>query len=362
MKKTVQTGTLTLDVKRNDTGMEEQELFDIAARANPKRGFLIVSKLIGRHIPTRPAVMREAMHRLAERIDHDLPGPVVFLGMAETAVGLGQGVHAAWRSITGRKDAWFIQSTRQTSDDMEVWATFEEGHSHASSHLIHVPDELEVFRSARSLVVVDDECSTGTTFIKVEEAMRAVMPQLQRVVDVVITEWAQTEGRQRISLVSGTLGWEPNGELGVVPGDNANSHGITVSGDAPGRTGYDVPPNLTLARVPRIAQGERVTVIADGENAYDALRIAELLERNGAIAAVQSITRSPAHVGGAMNSRTILCDAHGSGATCYSYNLEMHEPNRYVVVTERPGCQGKEVASGTGHPESHVHVVEMKKR
>lgn len=359
VKKTVQTGTLTLEVARNATGLAEEELFDIAARANPKRGFLIVSKMIGRHIPTRPATMRDTMRNLAEQIDPDLPGPVVFLGMAETAVGLGQGVHAAWRKATGRTDAWFIQSTRQTHPDMEVWASFEEGHSHATSHLVHVPDEYETFRSARSLVIVDDECSTGTTFVKVEEAMRQVMPDLQRVVDVVITEWAQTEDRERISLVSGTLRWEPNGEIGQVPGENANSHGMTRKGGAPGRTGYDQPPTITLSRVPAIARGERVTVLADGENAYDALRIAELLEAKGAVAAVQSITRSPAHVGGAMTSRTTLRDAHGSGATCYSYNLEAHSPDRYVVVVETPATQHNEIADGTGHPETHVHLVEM---
>lgn len=359
MKKTVQTGTLTLEVVSNATGMAEDDLFDIAARANPKRGFLIVSKLIGRHMPTRPAVMRASMRELASRIDADLPGPVVFIGMAETAVGLGQGVHAAWREITGRQDAWFIQSTRQTHDDMAVWTTFEEGHSHASSHLIHVPDEMETFRRARSLVVVDDECSTGTTFIKVEEAMRQVMPHLERVVDVVITEWAQTEGRQRVSLVSGTLQWEPSGEIGKVPGENANSHGITQNGAAPGRTGYCTPPTIVLSRVPEVQAGERITVLADGENAYDALRVAELLETRGAIAAVQSITRSPAHVGGAMASRTTLRDAHGSGATCYSYNLEAHAPDRYVVVVERPEEQARQIAEGTGHSEQHVNLVEM---
>lgn len=359
MKKTVQTGTLSLDVLRNDTGMQEEELFDIAARANPKRGFLIVSKLIGRHLPTRPAAMRSAMRQLAERVPADIPGPVVFLGMAETAVGLGQGVHAAWREITGREDAWFIQSTRQTHDDMPVWTTFEEGHSHASSHLVHVPDELETFRKARTLVIVDDECSTGTTFIKVEDAMREVMPDLERVIDVVITEWAQTEGRIRISLVSGTLGWEPNGEIGTVPGENANSHGNTRTGAAPGRTGYDRAPTIILARVPDVTAGERITVLADGENGYDALRIAEMLEERGAIAAVQSITRSPAHVGGAMASRATLCDSYGSGATCYSYNLEAHAPSRYIVVVEQPNCQAREIAEGTGHPETNIHLLEM---
>lgn len=363
MRKTVRTGTLTLDVLENVTGLPEEDLFDVAARANPKRGFLIVSKLIGRHMPTRPAVMRATMRNLAARIDADLPGPVVFLGMAETAVGLGQGVHAAWRQATGRDDAWFIQSTRQTSPELRVWATFEEGHSHATSHLVHVPEAIHDFESARSLVIVDDECSTGATFVKVEDAMRGVMPALEKVVDVVITEWARTTGRERVSLVSGTLRWEPGGETGEVPGMNANSHGETCAGAAPGRTGYDERPRRVSKGLEGVLVGltgnDRVTVLADGENAYDALSVAELLQDQGADVVVQSITRSPAHVGGAMASRATLDDAHGSGATCYAYNLEAHRPDHYVIVAERVARQCDEVSQSTGHPATRVHMVEM---
>lgn len=359
MRKTVATGTLTLDMHRNDTGLEAGDVYDVAARANPKRGFLIVSSLIGRHLPTRPATMRQTMQRLAQMIDADVPGPVLFLGMAETAVGLGQGVHAAWREITGRDDAWFIQSTRQTHPELTVWCRFEEGHSHATSHLIHQPLDAERIRTARTLVMVDDECSTGTTFLKAEEALRAVLPHLARTVDAVITDWSPPAGRDRVSLVSGRMTWEPNGAAGQVPGSNASDHGATEPGANPARTAYGTPARLLLARLPRVQPGERVTVVADGENSYDALRVAEHIEACGGVAAVQSITRSPVHVGGAMRSRVLFADAHGSGATCYSYNLEMHRPDRYVIVAERIGNQVEELAVGTGHPTDRIHIVQM---
>lgn len=359
MIKTVATGTLTLNVERNETGLDEDQIYDIAARANPKRGFLIVSHLIGRHVPTRPSTMRDTMRRLAERIDPKVPGPVLFLGMAETAVGLGQGVHDAWCKMTGRTDTWFIQSTRQTNGSLPVWCRFEEGHSHATSHLIHCPAQQDEVSTARTLVMVDDECSTGTTFLKAEEAMKAVLPMHERSIDVVITDWSPTETRERISLVSGTMTWEPNGVLGDVPGQNASTHGITEKDANPARTAYNSPPRLVLARMPNITPGERVTVIADGENSYDALRIAEEIEKQGAVAAVQSITRSPVHVGAAMNSRTIFTDSHGSGATCYSYNLEMHAPDRYIIVIERYGAQREELSAGTGFPIDKIHLVQM---
>ena len=304
--------------------------------------------------------MRTVMDALAREIPGDLPGDVLFVGMAETAVGLGQGVHAAWRTATGRDDAHFIQSTRQTHPDMAVWTTFEEGHSHASSHILHVPVGIDRDR-IRSIVIVDDECSTGATFIQVENALRSVLPQIERVVDVVITEWSRATARHRVALVRGTMTWQATADSAkeVVPGENANRHGETRPGASAGRQGYSEPPILEerhARALPEPRPGERIVVVADGENAYDALLVAEELERRGAVAALQSITRSPAHVGDAMASRAMFVDAHGSGATCYSYNLGQHEPDRYVVVVERAGDQARMVENQTGIPAHTLHI------
>jgi hypothetical protein len=59
-----------------------------AERINPKRAFLFVSKVLGRHIPVSPHIMRHAFTDLAELVPDDLPEPVLVI--AETAVGLAQ--------------------------------------------------------------------------------------------------------------------------------------------------------------------------------------------------------------------------------------------------------------------------------
>lgn len=82
----------TLTVIPNSSNIPLDSLFDIAERRNPKRAFLFVSKVLGRHIPVSPAAMRNVYRQLAERFPADLPGPVLFIGMAETAVGLAAGV------------------------------------------------------------------------------------------------------------------------------------------------------------------------------------------------------------------------------------------------------------------------------
>ncbi|CAK9885520.1 MAG: hypothetical protein XXXJIFNMEKO3_01920 [Candidatus Erwinia impunctatus] len=55
----------TIHVTRHQGDYPPESLFDIAERRNPKRAFLFVSKVLGRHIPVKPAVMREVYQQLA---------------------------------------------------------------------------------------------------------------------------------------------------------------------------------------------------------------------------------------------------------------------------------------------------------
>lgn len=361
VRREIKTGILDLNIIENKSGLSEFEIYDIAARENPKRGFLIVSKLIGRHIPVRPRLMREVINKLSNQISNDIPGPVVFIGMAETAVGIGQGLHKAWSDKSGRDDAYFIQSTRQTHPDMEVWTTFEEGHSHATNHLLHKPLEEEVFKNARTVVIVDDECSTGKTFLEVKKSIKNVMPKVERFIETVITDWCPDHSRDRISLVTGTMDWMPNGRKESIPGNNANKHGKTKPGSAPGRTGYRGNISIETSLLPALERGSKVVVLADGENSYDALLVAEWYEKNGLEAAIQSITRSPAHVGGAMKSRSVFSDSYGSGATCYSYNLGSFDPDYFVIVTENFERQAEELVENTGFSPEKVFQVRVRK-
>src|SRR3546814_2876182 len=71
-------------------------------------------------------------------------------------------------------------------------ASFEEGHSHATTHLIQVADLAieDMVRAARTLVIVDDECSTGNTYVAVANAMMEVMPHLELIATCCITDWS----------------------------------------------------------------------------------------------------------------------------------------------------------------------------
>jgi hypothetical protein len=339
-------------------------LCDFAARANPKRGFLIVSRVLGRHLPTPPQALRAAADALAAQIPGDLPGPVLFCGMAETATGLAQSVWAAWRARHPEVASAYIQSSRQIAAGARILTRFEEGHSHAASHMVQVSAEIEpTLAAARSLVIVDDECSTGSTFVEAAEALVAALPQIAVVHCASLTDWSAGGFLARMprpaaahSLIAGTLEWTPGaGQAAATLAPDANRHGTAPATGMRSRTGLLAPE--AADRAPLTATpGERVLVLGDGEHAYEALRIAEDLAAQGAISAVQSITRTPALIGHAMQSVTTLADAYGSGAVCHVYNLLAHRPDRIVIAAEIAGAQADELARWVAEAGSSAMV------
>ena len=341
----IPTGRLTLHAQDEK---DISALCDVAARANPKRGFLIVSRVLGRHLPTRPDTMRRTMDVLGAMVSDDVQEPIVFLGMAETATALGQGVFAAHRRRWPEAHCAYLQTSRQRVRGAQTIATFEEGHSHATTHLIQVmaAEVATVVRSARTLVIIDDECSTGRTFIACADAMRTAMPLLTSIETCCITDWSNggyvtgmPVATRRHSVLDGAMKWTP----GLTVAATALPAGSNRPGTAPDagmrtRTGVMEPERAHRDRI-EVRVGERILVLGEGEHSYEALLLAEELESAGAIAAVQCITRTPALPGGVMRSASRFTDTYGSGVPCFLYNLLGHAPDRVVIVSEVAGDQ-----------------------
>lgn len=333
-------------------------LCGFAARNNARRGFLVVSNVLGRHVPARPSVMRRTFMDLAAMLDPDLPGPVLFIGMAETATCLGQGVHEEYLEMTGRDDVVTMHSTRQVVPG-EVMLRFVEPHSHASDHLLYVPTDPKVrtaVESARTVVLVDDEASTGTTFVNLANALVECLPTIERIETVVLADWTRDRSYlQRMprtagaaSLLYGSLTWTPHSQTAqetVHPprhalGSMEDHHNF-------GRMGRLDVADEGDGLVDLVSKDEPSSylVLGSGEFTYPPFRIAEELERRGHDVVVQSTTRSPVHVGGAIGSAISFSDNYGTGVENYLYN-QTKESGRIVVA-----CH--ETPKGTMCPELH---------
>ena len=183
-----------------------EDLLGFAQRINPKRAFLFVSKVLGRHIPVAPSTMRHAFTDLANLVPDDLPEPILVIGMAETAVGLSAGVHQALQ--TRYPNALLLNSTRHAQHDCNhdksshsLLTTFSEDHSHASQHLIYQSADRATqaqLLASKTLIMVDDEASTGNTCVNVVTALRnAGLDQLEQVHLTTLVDWSLNQERHQ---------------------------------------------------------------------------------------------------------------------------------------------------------------------
>lgn len=345
------TGDLEITVARADLALED--LCDFAARRNPKRGFLFVSKVLGRHLPARPSSMRSVQRRLAEKIPPDLPGPVVLIGLAETAICLGQGVHEEYLSRTGRRDVLFIHTTRLGLELPTVFEFLEE-HSHAACHKVYrplAPEDRALFGNARSAVLVDDEASTGRTLVNLANALAPFAERLESVLCLVLTDWRGPE-RARAASRSMPLpsSWQSllEGEYRFTPGQIPKSvpctsgfreqarGGFLRRND--GRLGLRTPPALPagVADGLGVSPGARILVLGTGEFSYLPFRLAEDLENRGCEVYCQATTRSPVLVGHAVTQVEAFPDNYGSGVPNYLYNVTPGDYDRIFLCSETP--------------------------
>ncbi|WP_166022793.1 phosphoribosyltransferase [Streptomyces chilikensis] len=156
-----------------------RDLLGLALRRNPRRAHLLVSHVLGKHVPQSPAVVHAHGLALGRRV-RELLGPeqaarAVVLGYAETATGLGHSV------ADGLGDAPCLHSTRRLVPGVEPAGGFEESHSHATSHLL-LPEDPALLAGDGPLVLVDDEFSTGNTVLNTIRDLHARHPRDRYVV------------------------------------------------------------------------------------------------------------------------------------------------------------------------------------
>lgn len=338
------TGTISVEIE--NALVAPQALFDFAQRKNPRRSFLFVSKVLGRHIPVRPSQMRETFDLLASQIPADLPRPVVVIGMAETAVGLGAAVHQAYAGAD--QDVVFLSTTRQQIES-PVMCTFEEEHSHASTHYLYQPTDQRtrgLVENAKSLVLVDDEMSTGNTFVNLVRAIQPVMPALKRIVLATLTDWSDGAAVQRlgplassVALLHGRYTWTPNDgaaamQLPERASASCSPHQMTLDNDW-GRAGIiNHTPHLRGATTAK--PGENILVLGTGEYVWQPFLLAEELERQGANVRFSAVTQSPIALGLSISSAHSCVDNYGRGTPNYVYNVNTLSYDRIILCAETP--------------------------
>ncbi|WP_084243985.1 phosphoribosyltransferase family protein [Planomicrobium okeanokoites] len=331
-----------------------ESLFSVALRVNKKRQFLFVSKLIAKHLAVHPSIalgtgsllasllMEKAglqpipQHKkIVEMIEsgkacletsHEtlayrtaLPDKTVFIGMAETATGLG---HSVFHHFD---EAAYIHTTREEIIGASPAFVFEEEHSHATSHKVYAPAGM--LEEADTIILIDDEISTGNTLVNLITALDSQFPG-KKYISLSILDW-RSEGQKRkledmaaarnltvdvLSLLKGEFDLkhsESPGETEIAelkgsgqktPGRSMQVQAIELQSATgqrylpfTGRFGLSSSSHSEIGRwaeqlAETVPASKKPLVIGIGENMYLPLRFALAL---GGDASVQTTTRSP---------------------------------------------------------------------
>lgn len=352
-------GTMRLSFSAAPDRMGVDDLLLVAERENPKRPFLFVSTVLGRHIPVRASVHRRILSRIADEIAPAIPagsGVLVF-GFAETAIGLGAGVHDELCRRMPDETMGFLPSTRHP-DGREVWFGFDENHSHATAHNVLVPGPGPVriaAQTARTLVLVDDEATTGNTFSNVVRSFREAGRVFDRIILVTLTDWSGGSAQVAvsreaglpedavtvISLLEGSHSWDRR-EDAVIPVLPVSVEALSSAGiDADlgaWRRGIWGPTDLTAAADAAegviSTTGGQVLVIGTGELVWQAFRLAEELSARGQAASFLATTRSPVLQGSVIRHKVAFPDHYGLGVPMYLHNVDPRNWSSIILLTE----------------------------
>ncbi len=343
-------GTLSLQVDR--ASMPLGELCTFGSRRSLKRGFQIISKVLGKNVPVRPSQMERIHNMLASQICN-VEGPILLVALAETAIGLGQGVFESLLRLTGRDDVLFLHSTRYRLSQ-PLAATFQESHSHATEHFLYFPLGTRAanrLKNARTLVLVDDEITTGRTLTSLAYALAQRTPRLSSVHFLSITDWLDPSRRRQIvdifgrnvaleSVLRGQLHFTP--DLTFDPGPIPNVVGAGEVKDSHlkanhGRLGTCRPLVLNLGRLQQdagVRSGERILILGTGEFVHAPYLLSRHLEELGWDVSFQSTTRSPILVGEGIDGIHEFVDNYHDEIPNYVYNVATRLYDRIIIGYE----------------------------
>lgn len=329
---------------------------------NSKRSYLLVNPLQAKHIPVSPSAALDMMGALGSLLAERYPGTKLVLGFAETATAIGAAVAASMGP-----DCMYLHTTREAFPQAEQWLEFREEHSHAVEQKLRGDRLPEWLAATHTVILVDDEISTGKTLRNMVAELRRRYPQLveKQIVAASILNRVSPENQQLLEEAGIRSEY-----LVKLPQEDYTAlvEGLEVAEASPAapvpevfhsrtlRCGKLLDPRLGmpignyqdscagLAQAflagpgQSIRPGSRVIVLGTEECMYPALVLGQALEREGCQVRCHATTRSPigicAQAGYPIRSGAKLPSFYDKSRTTYLYNMDACDG--IIVVSDTP--------------------------
>lgn len=187
--------SVDINIRENKYNLNLDDLIIMGKRINnPKRNFLFISKVLGKHIEVKPSICKEIGLKLARLIfdkeekNYRNNEKISVIGFAETATGLGMAV------ASYIKNCYYITTTRECITELKSIFKFEEEHSHATTHKCFPLDKDNLVNSEK-IILVDDEITTGKSMINIIKELKKVT-NAKNFIILSILDWRNEEYRK----------------------------------------------------------------------------------------------------------------------------------------------------------------------
>ena len=351
----IKSGQLLLDVESSDLPLSE--ICGFASRQNPKRGFLFVSKVLGKHYPVKPSKMQEIYNLLSQKISINENSSALFLGFAETATGLSSGIYDTWKQ-NNSQSSYFIHTTRYQFDGKQALFNFHEEHSHATGHIVYQPEDQQ-FRLEKfdTLVLIDDEITTGKTMTNfIDEFLKLDNCHVKKIVVVCIKNWMVPESVDKfnscfpdvkiefVQILKGTYEFIKNDSFVCESMPNVDGNGTSKNDlitKNHGRFGSSTLPKYNFSSLKeKFDLNKKTLVLGTGEFSYHPFLMAKYLEEAGCDVKYQSTTRSPILVGNDIGHKITFKDNYGDNISNFIYNVQPGQYEQVIICYETNKIEG----------------------
>lgn len=188
-----------INITDNPLNLNIDDYLEVAVRNNPKRRFLFVSKVLGKHLACKADDMDDVGRLIVEAYKkkniNGNNGTVISFAETGTAIG-----HSVFNYLEGNYE--FIHTTREIVDGYKSLKFLEE-HSHATDHNLYF-ENLETFKIGEEVFLVDDEITTANTCVNIIRKIHSIYPKKKYTICSILN-WVDAVNMERIKCVEEEL-------------------------------------------------------------------------------------------------------------------------------------------------------------